>query len=243
MLRSIFAGLVALLCSIASIAIGAAQAHAAEGMLGQVQAGAHVGTLGAGVNVGLDISEQFAARALFSTWELDYEETESDNEYQGDLDLQTIGLVTDWHPFAGGFRVTGGMFLNNNEVSATASGQEVDIGDKTYEDGQIDMLLDFERIAPYFGAGWTSGPIGDPGFSFSADAGLLYQRAPRLSGSGKIGDACSFSISRGGDATVLECDDAAGLRADLEREHMDLADDLKDFEWYPVLSIGVSYRF
>ena len=242
MLRSTFAGPVALLCSIASIAIGATQAHAADEMLGKVQAGAHVGTLGAGVNVGLDISEKFAARALFSMWGLDYEETESDNEYKGDLDLQTIGLVTDWLPFAGGFRVTGGAFLNNNEVSATASGEDTEFGNNTY-DGQIDMLLDFERIAPYFGAGWTSGAIGDPGFSFSVDAGLLYQRAPRLSGSGTA-DGCSFSISRGGDAAIAPgCADAAELKADLEQEHMDLSDDLEDFEWYPVLAIGVSYRF
>ena len=134
------------------------------------------------------------------------------------------------------------MFLNNNEVSATARGDKIDIGDEPHEDGQIDMVLDFERIAPYFGAGWTSGAIGDPGFSFSVDAGLLYQRAPRLSGSGTA-DGCSFSISRGGDATVRGCTDTAELKADLEREHMDLADDLNDFEWYPVLAIGVSYRF
>ena len=99
MLRSTFAGLAALLCSIASIAIGATQAHAADGMLGQVQAGAHVGTLGAGVNVGLDISEKFAARALFSTWGLDYEETESGNEYQGTWICRRL----DWSPT--GFRL------------------------------------------------------------------------------------------------------------------------------------------
>ena len=242
MLRSTFAGLAALLCSIASIAIGATQAHAADGMPGQVQAGAHVGTLGAGVNVGLDISEKFAARALFSTWGLDYEETESGNEFKGDLDLQTIGLVTDWHPFASGFRVTGGAFLNNNEISAVATGKELEFGEGEY-DGRFDLLLDFERFAPYLGAGWTSGPIGDPGFSFSVDAGLLYQRAPRISGSGTVGNNCSFSISRGGDATVQNCNDVEGLQADLELEHTDLADELKDFEWYPVLSIGVSYRF
>ena len=241
MLRSTFAGLAALLCSIASIAIGAAQAHAADGMPGQVQVGAHGGTLGFGVNVGLDISEKFAARALFNTLGLDYEETESGNEFNGDLDLQTIGLVTDWHPFAGGFRVTGGAFLNNNEISAVATGEELEFGEGKY-DGRFDLLLDFERFAPYLGAGWTSGPIGDPGFSFSVDAGLLYQRAPRLSGSGTA-DGCSFSISRGGDATVRGCTDAAELEADLEQEHMDLADDLEDFEWYPVLAIGVSYRF
>ena len=242
MLRSKFAGLVALLCSSASIMLGAAQANAAEG-LGSAQVGVHGGTLGLGVNVGLDISENFAARALISKLGLDYEETESGNEFKGDLDLQSIGLVTDWHPFASGFRVTGGMFLNDNEVSGVARGEDLDIGDRSY-DGQFEMLLDFERIAPYFGAGWTSGPIGDPGFSFSVDAGLLYQRSPRVSGSGTVGD-CIFNISTGGDATVRGCTGsiAMELGTDLESEHADLSGDLDDFDWYPVLSIGLSYRF
>ena len=240
--RSKVAGLAALLCSITSATLGAAQANAAEGA-GSVQVGVHGSTLGLGVNAGLDVSETFAARALISSWGLDYEEAESGNEYKGDLDLQSIGLVTDWHPFAGGFRMTGGVFLNNNEVSAVARGEDLDIGGNSYG-GQFDMLLDFERLSPYFGAGWTSGPIGDPGFSFSVDAGLLFQRSPRLSGSGTIG-GCTFSISTGGDATVGGCSTsfAAILKADLESEHADLSNDLEGFKWYPVLSIGVSYRF
>ena len=246
--RSKVAGLAALLCSVASVTLGVARANPLEGM-GPVQIGVHGGTLGLGVNAGLDISEKFAARGMFNTFGLDYEETESGNEYKGDLDLQSIGLVTDWHPFAGGFRVTGGLFLNNNEVSATATERDLDIGGTMY-DGEISMLLDFESIAPYFGAGWTSGPIGEPGFSFSVDAGLLYQSTPRISGSGRLmgtgpQSSCSFSLSTGGHATLTGCSgaDFAALEDDLESEHAELSGELEDFEWYPVLSIGVSYRF
>lgn len=242
--RSNIAGLAVVLCSITSATLGTAQANAFDGMESvQVGVGVHGSTLGLGVNAGLDVSETFAARALINALGLDYEETESGNEFTGDLNLQSFGLVADWHPGAGGLRLTGGVFVNNNEVSAVATGNDVDIGGNSYR-GRLDVLLDFERLAPYLAVGWTSGRIGAPGLSFSVDAGLLYQRSPRLSGSGTAGD-CLFSVSSNGNATVRGCSEsfAATLEGDLESEHMDLVDELESFKWYPVLSIGVSYRF
>ena len=110
---------------------------------------------------------------------LDYEETESGNKFKGDLDFQSIGLVTDWYPFASGLRITGGGFVNNNEISAVARGDSLEIGGNSY-DGKFDLRLEFESLAPYFGAGWTSDSIGYSGVSFSVDAGLLYQRSPNF---------------------------------------------------------------
>ena len=241
MIRSKLAGLAALLCSATLTTLGTAQSATAEG-LESVQVGVHGGTLGVGVNAAFDITDQIAARALVNVLGLDYEETEAGNEYEGDLDLQTIGLVADWRLFDSGFRLTGGAFLNNNEVSATALSDDVDIGDRTYE-GRIDMLLDFESIAPYFGAGWSSGAPGEPGWGFAVDAGLLYQQAGRISASGMVGDACSFTLSTEGVATVTGCADEPTLKTDLEAEHSELSAELEDFEWYPVLAVGVSYRF
>ena len=210
--------------------------------LESVQVGVHGGTLGLGVSAGMDITDRVTARAMVNMLSLDYEETESDTEYAGDLDLQTFGLVGDWHPLGGGFRVSGGLFLNNNEVSATAQGEDVEINDKTYASASLETLLDFETFAPYFGAGWTSGASGDTGWSFAVDAGMLYQREPRLSVNGMLGGDCSFSVSTDGDATT-DCTDQPTLEDDLEAEHADLAGELEDFKWYPVLAIGVSYRF
>ena len=243
MLRTRFAVLVAFLCSTVLATIGAPKADAIEG-LESIQVGVHGGTLGVGVNAGFALTDRVTARAMVNTLSLDYEETESDTEYKGDLDLLTFGLVGDWHPLGGGFRVTGGLFLNNNEVSATAQSDDVEIDDKTYKSASLATLLDFETIAPYLGAGWTSGTSGDAGWSFTVDGGLLYQREPRLSVSGMLGTDCSFSVSRDGVATVANnCEDRQELQEDLEAEHADLSGDLEDFKWYPVLAIGVSYRF
>lgn len=242
MLRTRFAVPAAFLCSTALAMFGAPKADAIDG-LESVQVGVHGGTLGVGVSAGFDLTDQVTARAMVNMLGLDYEETESDTEYEGDLDLQTFGLVGDWHPLGGGFRVTGGLFLNNNEVSATAQGSDVEINDRTYSSAQFETLLDFETFAPYFGAGWTSGTSGDAGWSFGVDAGLLYQREPRLSVDGMLGTECSFSVSTDGEATVTNCTDQPSLGADLEAEHMDLSGELEDFKWYPVLAVGVSYRF
>ena len=92
MVRTRFAVLVAFLCSAALATFGAPKADAIEG-LESVQVGVHGGTLGVGVSAGFDLTDQITARAMVNMLSLDYEETESDTEYEGDLDLQTIGLV------------------------------------------------------------------------------------------------------------------------------------------------------
>ena len=58
-----------------------------------------------------------------------------------------------------------------------------------------------------------------------------------------LGTECSFSVSTDGAATATNCTDQPTLEADLEAEHMDLSGELEDFKWYPVLTLGVSYRF
>ena len=235
--RFAIAALMALACSAISITTGPGRSLAADGSL---QLGLHGGTLGLGANAGFSVSEQLTMRAMINYLELDYEETESGNRYDGDLDLQSFGLVAEWHPFANGFRLTGGAFLNNNEVSATAQDDDLDIGGTAY-DARMSARVDFDSIAPYLGVGFDSG-FGEPGFGFAFDVGVLYQGSPRISGSGSVGNNCSFEISRGGAATISNgC--PGGLKADLELEHADLEDDIDGFVWYPALSLGVSYRY
>ena len=235
-MKRLVATLMALVCSV-SVSTAAAQTAPAQGSL---EVGLHGSTLGLGASLGFGISDRISARAMFNMFELDYDETESGNEYEGDLDLQSLGLVADWHPVGNGLRLTGGVFLNDNEVSARAEGT-LDFNETDYQDARLDVRMDFERLAPYFGVGWASG-YGEPGLGFAFDVGLLYQQSPRVSGSGNAGD-CSFEVSRSGDASVTGANCLPGLAADLEAEHADLANALDDFRWYPVLSLGLSYRF
>ena len=210
---------------------------------GSAQVGAHASTLGLGLSAGVELSESFTARGLLNAFDYGYDRVESGNDYEGDLALRSIGLLVDWHPFESGFRLTGGAFINNNELAISARGEGLDIGGERAYSGNLDANLEFESIAPYLGAGWASGR-GQAGYSFNVDVGVLLQRTPRLSASGSIG-ACEFVLSEGGRATLSggACSALSDLAGDLESEHDDLSAELDDFGVYPVVSLGLSYRF
>ena len=207
---------------------------------GAAFAGLHAGTLGPGVNAGYDFSKDLTLRGLYNHFNLDFDKKRVGKEYEGKMRLRSLGLLLDWHPFWGAFRVSGGGFLNNNTLSASTEGKLLKIGSHEYQNVELDFRMDFERLAPYLGIGWTSGR-GRGGLSFTADVGALLRSAPKVSASGRA-DGCDFSISTGGDVVV--CSGDPGVAAsDLEEEHEKLRDDLDKLKVYPVISLGVSYRF
>jgi hypothetical protein len=206
--------------------------------------GLHAGTLGPGVHVGYDFSRDIAVRGFYNHFNLDFDKEKAGNEYEGEMKLRSFGLVGDWHPFWGAFRISGGVILNNNRLSASTEGVDLGIGLGEY-DAELDLHMDFERFAPYLGIGWTTGRDRG-GLSFTADIGAILRSAPRVSATGRA-EGCDFSVSAGGDATV----DCAGvgsvfageLSGNLEREQRELRDALDKVKVYPVISLGVSYRF
>ena len=215
---------------------------------GAAHVGLHGGTLGAGVNAGYDFSNDLAIRGLVNYFNLDFDGEKAGNEYDGELDLRSLGLLVDWHPFWGAFRMSGGAFLNNNRLSASTEGMALNIGNHEYP-ADLSFRMEFEKAAPYLGIGWTSGR-GGGGLSFTADIGALFRSTPRVSASGRIRD-CGFTVSREGDADV-DCSQVPGIleaslerdmERDLELEHDALQDDLDKLKIYPVISLGLSYRF
>ena len=219
------------------------QNGAAESRSHGARAGAHVSTLGPGVFAAWDVSNAFAVRGLVNYFTYDLDREEAGIEYEVDLQLQSFGLMLDWHAFRNGFRVSGGAFVNRNEFSAMAKDAEIEIGAHRYN-GVLDALIDFSSVAPYLGLGWSSGR-GRSGLSVGIEAGVLFHGAPKLSATGMVttaGVGCNFSISEDGKATV--CSELLGeLKDDLEAEHRELGDDLDSFKLYPVVSLSLSYRF
>ncbi len=218
---------------------------AARAQDGSITAGAHASTLGAGVSLGYDISRSFSARAVANYFSFDRKESSAGNNYSVDVQLLSFGLLGDWHPFDNGFRVTAGVLYNGNKFTLASRTSDFGAGDGSYS-GNLKAELGFNAVAPYLGVGWTSGRADGGGFSFFADAGAIYQGAPKLSASGRVegqNASCSFSVSESGRATVQgECD-LPDLSADLEREHADLKGQLDNFKFYPVVMLGVTYRF
>ena len=175
-----------------------------------------------------------------------YDGEQAGNDYTGDLALRTAGVLVDWHP-RGAFRLTVGAYANGNEMDARAEATALDVGGGLYE-GDLRLSMSFDRVARYLGVGWRSGRA-RRGLGVAADLVVLLQGPPTVSAVGEIGRGplrCTVAVSGEGAATVVGpgCSRVLpDLAADLEREHGELDDVLRDFNVYPVVSVGLVYRF
>lgn len=203
---------------------------AAPVFAGQYDVGLTAGTLGVGVQAGMIIvPDKLDVRAGFSGLNYNYSTTTSGVDYSGKMKLETVSVLGDWHPFEGGFRVTGGLFQNGNKFDLTgnAASGNFTFNNNTYtaaQAGTVTASVAFPSVAPYIGFGWgDDSPT--TGFHFTSDVGVMYQGRP------------SATITATGAATN------AALAADMQAAQTTLQNDLNKFEFYPVAQIGLNYRF
>jgi hypothetical protein len=200
---------------------------------GEVSLGVAASTLGVGAEVGYSFNDHLALRGGGYAFSYSDNGEEGGIEYDGDLELRSGGLFLDWHPFGGSFTLTGGVLANGNEVDATGEpgpGDIYDIGGITFTSAEVGRLgaeADFDSVAPYLGVGWRSRGGEDGGFGVSIDLGVLFQGSPDVSL-----DSSGGTLS--GDSNLQQA---------LRQEENELEDDLDDYEFYPVLALGLSYTF
>jgi hypothetical protein len=193
------------------------------------------GTLGVGGGIGIGITDSIRARAGYTALNISRDISDTDVDYHGDLKLGGGEAMLDWHPFNGTFRVTGGLSFNRNKITADGrpSGGTYTLNDHTYtaaEIGTLDGDVKFKSTAPYLGIGW--GDVVDKAghFSFIADIGILFQGSP---------DA-NLHVNCGSAVSPVQC---AQIKSDVAAEERDLKDKADDYKYWPVLSLGVAYRF
>jgi len=195
---------------------------------------AKVGTTGYGGDLTVGLLPQLNVRAGFNTFSYGMTESDTDEEGGGstdisaDLKLQTIPILLDWHPWAGRFRLSAGMVVNNNELSLYAvPGDTVDINDVEYVVQHVDGKASFNQIAPYIGIGTGNAADTSSHLHFAFDLGVMFQGEPKI------------EIQ----ATASDSRLQSRLNADVAEEQRKLEDDASVFNMYPVLTIGLSYTF
>jgi hypothetical protein len=210
--------------------------------------------LGLGVSAGIPLGERFNLRAAYHgyTYELDDIEDDSGATYEGELDLKSAGLMADFFPFKGAFRLTVGFMSNDNAINLTGrpTGGTFEVGDCTYESDPgnplaIDGTVEFASSAPYVGIGWGGNLNAEPGFFMTLDLGVLLSGSPEssLSGRGGVraqagqGGACGDEVTYQ-DATTYQpfLDEVADAEAEANEE-------TKSFEYWPNIAIGIGWRF
>ena len=187
-----------------------------------------ISTLGGGLEFAKGLTPSFGLRGGFNYFSYGYDATESDVEYDLELELKSFGLFADWHPFKGSFRLSGGFLINGNGLEGKAKPKTAnfDIGDGSYDLDSVSLDISYNTFAPYFGLGWDTTFGDEDNWGFCFDLGLVYSGSPEA----------AVSIS-GTDAAT------ATTSGDVQKEINDLQESLDDFEWWPLLSAGLVYQF
>ncbi|THB74465.1 MAG: hypothetical protein D6B25_13500 [Desulfobulbaceae bacterium] len=229
--RTIITILTIALILLLNLQTGSRSAMASSETLG---ATVKIGTLGPGVEVSGAIIDGLRIRGGFNYLTYSFDSTIGDIDYEFEPEFNSISAILDWHPFGGGFHVSGGLFLNNNVIGATGviSGSAIPSEFSQYAAYRtlvsISGDVEFNPVAPYLGIGWRSNS-GEPGLGFACELGVMFQGAPDVTGLRVNGPIDINGISE--------------VRAFLADQEKEIEDELEPYQYYPVASVMLIYNF
>ncbi len=198
------------------------------------------GTTGFGLGLAGSMSQNVTGRLGFDTWKRTFTQNNSNGNYNVDLKLQNVAALADWYPFSGAFRTTLGLVANGNKATLTAASVN---GSYTFNGvpytasdvGSYTGEMKFNSTAPYLGIGWGNPVAKAKTWGFVSDIGVLFQGSPKVSSTVTCSAALLAQAGGAAACATLQSDVAAGAAK--------LESDLKNYKYYPVVSIGVSYHF
>lgn len=197
------------------------------------------GTLGLGAELTITGTSPLAGRLGIHGYDHSEQREAGGIEYDAEASLRTATAFLDWHPGSRAFRLTGGLVYNSTEITgssvAPASGL-YEIGGVLVPAsllGTLDAKVDFDPVVPYAGLGWGRAPGSGSGFGLTLDLGVLFQGRGEVTLTPVIpaGSPLNEPLAR------------QALQILIEREEQELQTDVNDYDLYPVVSLGISYRF
>ncbi len=201
--------------------------------------GGNVGTLGLGAELTAGLGPQVNLRVGAHAGSYDDRRVADDIEYDATADVRAGTALLDWHLGGSSFRLSGGAVFNGNEVEGEslrpASGF-YQIGDAQVPVALLGTLrgkVEWDSVAPYAGLGFGNPFGGDGGWSFALDLGVIFQGEPQVTLTPVFSPGSPLDNPVG----------RALLRIQLDEEERNLEEEFADFDLYPVVSFGVSYRF
>ena len=189
-----------------------------------------IGSLGGALQVGFALSPSVAVRLDLNGFKRNFSKVSEGQNYDGKLKLQTGGFLADWHPWQSSFRVTAGLYSNQNKLDMNATPDAAGnytFNGTTYTAAQVGTAgarVDFRSAAPYLGFGWGHGGS-DSGLQFTSDIGVIGQGAPRVQ------------------VNVSGAANNPALASNVQAAQVQLQSDLNSFRYYPVIQLGIGYRF
>ena len=187
-----------------------------------------VGTLGPGLEAGYRLDDHWGIRGSVNGLAGRFVYHDKNSDMPSRLLLLSTGLTADYYPYGGAFRVSAGARLSAGRIDGKLENLEgkVKAGSSTLtifvEDPLTTFTIRQNPLQPYIGAGYSM-KIRDR-LTLDFDLGALYAGTPDLSVNSH---ANRFGFSRD------------QIRGEVERAR----DRLAPFKVYPVVQVGLNFRF
>ncbi len=218
--------------------LGFAVAASAIALIASASAGIgadlSVGSPGVTANAHFQVTPFITLRGAYNFFEYELEDQDYDGiVYDADLDFTQFGGFVDVHPFMNGLTITGGLLTGGRSLDLSATPTEdVEIGDETFSPDEVGSLVggaDFGDTSYYAGVGWDTTTHGLMPIAFVLRVGLLMTDSPTIA-LNNVGGTLDPLIQ-------------AEIDAELEKEREQLISDFEEFEFFPMISIGIGIGF
>jgi hypothetical protein len=170
------------------------------------------------------MDKSFDARVVYSSANLNKTGNNSSSTTSSlDLKLENLSILADWFPSENsGFRITAGVQTGTNKLTLAARPTgSVTIGNTTYNNVKFSASIDLSNTAPYVGIGYSTRSYKDAGLTFFTDLGV------------RVGNA---------KVNIYESTGTVS-KADIDEEKIKIEDKIKALKYYPVVNLGLGYRW
>ena len=194
-----------------------------------------ISTLGFGLAVATPINNNLQARVGLNYAGFGITTTTNDLKYDGNLNLFSVTALVDYYPFGldSFLSITGGLAYQNNRLSGKAvpsNNSTVNVNGTQFplpNDSSINGTFSFpNNIAPYLGIGLSTQIAG--GFGIYSNLGVIFAGTPTadITASGSINNLPGFQTN---------------LAAEVKKAQDEVNKNVPGI--YPVLTLGLSYKF
>ena len=229
-LKTLFAGLAMIVSS---------NMYAAD-----IGVGLKAGTLGAGVDISVALTQTINARLSLSKSSFDFNETLDINDANNtatidgtlNLDFGSTAILFDWYVFDGTFHLTGGFLKNSSSIDLNGRITDANV---VFNGTSYNVLTQFQdpnisgtialgnSVQPYLGIGWGRKADDDPGFSVSLELGVVL-----------LDPSVDLKAPVTVDPTLQ-----AQLESDVNAAEVTANEEVSVLEAWPVISLGLNYAF
>jgi hypothetical protein len=204
------------------------------------------GTLGAGIEAATAVAPHTNIRGGFNFFKLSVSGTDNNNNlgYSGTLRLESGEILVDQY-LKGGFHVSGGALIYNGFQATgnvqVAGGQTLTLNGVTYVSAASDPVtgtgaITVRKVAPELLIGFGNLlPRSARHFAVNFDLGAAFQGSPNTA-LNLLGSTCTSQVCSAISANP-------SVQANIAAEQGKISNNLKPFQFYPVIRISFGYKF